>query len=844
MTRCTAIARKIHVAHVAKVRAGSAVSNAVTSLRAMSLRAMSLRAMSICLVFSANIINGSAAFAQAHIVSSKPSNASNAQKEQKEQKAQELERLRAFTQQAAAKTAAGNANARSGGTGASGDSSNVSLVESYLTLAKLSEITDPRQQINYALRARTLASTIGYSKGIAKALYQMGIGYRFVDEYDSADACQRSAYAAFEALGDQKGMSLTLGALGSIDLSRGKYGTALERLVQARHLAQMENDTTLESSALANIGVVYRYEENFPLSLQYQHESLRLRRLQNDKRNIAFSLYNIANVYRDDAQLLQMTYTKQASRLKQLCDSAVLCYIESEQLFMQSNDSYGVALNLTGLGGANIVLGKYDEAQQSLTRAEDILQKLGDKRGVARVDVVKAELYIARKDLASALQAAQRGLSTALGIGALNEAKTAYKLLSDIYTTQGKTAQAFAEFKRYAALRDSLLTDENRHNVAAIQTRFETNRKNQEIAVLKRDQEFSRLRSQAWMMMLAAVLVAMIAITILAVNRSRAKTKAAALLQEQNNRILDQQHQLEAQAEEIRWANTELQRSNGVLESKNNQLRELDTEKNELLGIVAHDLKNPLTSIKMLAKVLHDEADTLPPADVREFATDVRNSTERMFDLISSLLDINALERGGMNFTIESVAVEPVVEAVLAHYAPRATQKSIALRFVPCSPSSNGATHSAHSTQSAQSSQINHSTALIAQTDAKALRQILDNLVSNAVKYSPTDTTVTVATGHTRDAAGSSTVFIRVEDEGPGINAEDKQRLFGKFARLSARPTAGEDSTGLGLSIVKKMADAMHGAVWCESEPERGLRGAAFVLALPSESRAAEQGLT
>ena len=78
-----------------------------------------------------------------------------------------------------------------------------------------------------------------------------------------------------------------------------------------------------------------------------------------------------------------------------------------------------------------------------------------------------------------------------------------------------------------------------------------------------------------------------------------------------------------------------------------------------------------------------------------------------------------------------------------------------------------------------------------------------------------------------------------VRDQGPGVSAEDRKRLFQKFARLSAQPTGGENSTGLGLSIVKMMAEAMGGRVWCESEPGRG---ATFIVALPRESPAGAAG--
>ena len=101
----------------------------------------------------------------------------------------------------------------------------------------------------------------------------------------------------------------------------------------------------------------------------------------------------------------------------------------------------------------------------------------------------------------------------------------------------------------------------------------------------------------------------------------------------------------------------------------------------------------------------------------------------------------------------------------------------------------------------------------------------MDNLISNAVKYSPKGKSIFV---RVREVEGR--VRAEVQDEGPGISAEDRKRLFGKFARLTARPTAGEHSTGLGLAIVKRLVESMQGEVRCESELGQG---ATFIVELP-----------
>jgi signal transduction histidine kinase len=133
-------------------------------------------------------------------------------------------------------------------------------------------------------------------------------------------------------------------------------------------------------------------------------------------------------------------------------------------------------------------------------------------------------------------------------------------------------------------------------------------------------------------------------------------------------------------------------------------------------------------------------------------------------------------------------------------------------------------------------------TAMFALADERRLHQVLDNLVSNAVKYSPAGRQVVVrltdyahreinvSNTATPSLQEPNTIRIAVHDQGPGLTEEDKTKLFGKFVRLSAQPTDGEHSSGLGLSIVKRMVEAMNGKVWCESEAGKG---ASFIVELP-----------
>jgi two-component system sensor histidine kinase/response regulator len=250
----------------------------------------------------------------------------------------------------------------------------------------------------------------------------------------------------------------------------------------------------------------------------------------------------------------------------------------------------------------------------------------------------------------------------------------------------------------------------------------------------------------------------------------------------------------------------ELKRAREALLQLNQRLRDLNDEKNEFLGIAAHDLRSPLNQIIGAAQlVLADPA--LAGGDSAEMVDIIRRAAEHMNQLVVNLLDANAIERGEMKLNPVACDLGALAADVVAAHHPRALAKQQSLLFTP------------------------PPAPILFRADRDSVIQVIDNLVSNAIKYSPRGKSVRV-----RVAERNGCVRGEVCDEGPGLTAADQKRLFGKFARLSARPTGGESSTGLGLSIVKRMVEAQEGRVWCESEPGRG---STFIVEFPASAEAA-----
>lgn len=247
----------------------------------------------------------------------------------------------------------------------------------------------------------------------------------------------------------------------------------------------------------------------------------------------------------------------------------------------------------------------------------------------------------------------------------------------------------------------------------------------------------------------------------------------------------------------------ELKHARDTIVRYGQELRRLNEEKNEFMGIAAHDLRNPLSAIKGYAEMVVEDGQALVKGVVSNLTAcgqelvasgrRIGDTAARMTEMVQNLLDANRIERGEMQLNLALTDLGLVLNSVIETQRPRATAKQ-------------------------QTIHLEHEAApVMVLVDPGITVQVLENLVSNAVKYSPPARDIFV-----RLKKHAEGVRVEVRDQGPGLSAEDHKKLFGKFARLSAKPTGGEHSTGLGLSIVKKMVEAMNGRVWCESELGRG----------------------
>lgn len=232
------------------------------------------------------------------------------------------------------------------------------------------------------------------------------------------------------------------------------------------------------------------------------------------------------------------------------------------------------------------------------------------------------------------------------------------------------------------------------------------------------------------------------------------------------------------------------------------ELRRLERLRHEFVANVSHELKTPLSVMKACVETLQDGA-AEDPSERVVFLQQIADGADRLYALILDLLSLARIESGNEVFDYDDVPVAGAVEACIERHLPRADAKRIKLE---ANPASEPATVWA---------------------DAEALGQILDNLVDNAVKYTPPGGTVRIGWRNEADA-----VTLSVEDFGPGIAERDLNRIFERFYRVDKARSRELGGTGLGLSIVKHLAQSMRGSVQATSQVGCG---STFTVILPRQ---------
>lgn len=577
-------------------------------------------------------------------------------------------------------------------------------------------------------------------------------------------AYAQEAYDLAEKWSYARGLAYGLLNIGIARRYQADYEAALSALLKALPIFQVIEDLQGRAAVLNWVGNVYFRMGNYPHALDYYLKSSVISEELQDVQQSASCLTNIGRVYYGLGDYKNsLLFHKRSLALREAMgdqqeramviwdisrtyygmgeyDNALAYCRQSLDIRRKINDRRGMAASLHVLGDIYEKMGDHYRALLNYHRSLVVVQAVDEKYGEAMTNSRIGALYTALHKPDQALPFLEHALTVARQIKAHEAEYETHRMLSELYRYLGDHQKALEHFEMFYALKEEVTDKQNQQMLQNLQRGYE-------IEKAQREAEIYRLKNV-----------------------------------------------------ELADALQEVQILNENLAHVNFHLEALNREKNEFLGIVAHDLQNPLAGISMTASLVKTYVEKMDPDDVRQHMEKVEKTIDRMKEIIVNLLDINAIESGTLHLHPEMIDLAAVSLSILSDYIPRARAKNIEILYEAASSVS-------------------------AWADRQATMQILDNLISNAVKYSPFRSRIWVSVSPCDRGAR-----VEVRDEGPGLTPEDMKGVFGKFARLSAKPTGGEDSTGLGLSIVKKLVEAMHGSVHCISVPGEG---ATFIAELP-----------
>ncbi len=244
----------------------------------------------------------------------------------------------------------------------------------------------------------------------------------------------------------------------------------------------------------------------------------------------------------------------------------------------------------------------------------------------------------------------------------------------------------------------------------------------------------------------------------------------------------------------------ELKNAKERLEAQNNKMQELLKDKNEFLELASKDLRTPINEVRGYNELINkiNSRPNFLSAEIQEYTKKIEIHTRQMMTIINDLLFLNEVEHGRVQSIFKSIDLNLILLKVVKTYEQIAKPKRIVINYEPG---------------------LDHTTLVVA--DQEKLEKVLDNLISNAVKFSKFYKSIFIKTRLVLED-NQPAVLVEIKDQGVGLTPQDLQNIFVKFAKLSSKPTGDENSIGLGLATVKLLIDEMNGKIWYESKEDEG----------------------
>jgi len=428
-------------------------------------------------------------------------------------------------------------------------------------------LKQPEKTLEYGNEELQLAKTLNNQRGMQKALSVLGLGHKYLGNYDDALAFQQKALQKAEQIGDEKLVAVEYNRIGIIYKRLGLYSTALEYYINALAIREKGNNKRSLANLYNNIGNIYRRKGDLDLALEYYFKTLKIRKEEEGREGYAYILNNIGNLYSDlEIYDKALDYHNQSLEEKKKSgnkygisssyknigeiylyinkpEKALKCFETSLNISKEMNDLEGIANGLSDIGRTYIQFENYNEAAKYLQESIKITEDVGDKTGIINSYISFSNLYIQLGKDKEALDFLNRSLVLAKEENLLEEIAQIYFNYSTIFSKIKQPGKAFEYYKRYSSIRDSIFNTEISKKITEFQIEQKTEEletKNKLIEEQNKYQQLSLKKKNQFILSFAVITFLGLILILLVYSRYRSKHKAHVELAEKNKSINEQ----------------------------------------------------------------------------------------------------------------------------------------------------------------------------------------------------------------------------------------------------------------------------------------------------------------
>lgn len=548
-----------------------------------------------------------------------------------------------------------------------------------------------------------------------------------------------------------------------LDLNR-----ALEFSIKATNTYLTNKITDGLASCYNFIGTLHKDLKNIDLAEDYYLKAYNIWLKENDDYGLSSAYNNLGTVYNDKGD----------------DQKALEFYAKSLELSKKLDDSNGIAIAYNNLGFVYTKINQIEKGIDAYLKSVEISKSLNDPDSYLNTYNNIALAYLKKNNLSKSEQYVNIVVQNIHRISDPNITQETYKILSDINSRKGNYQKAFEYKQIELAYNDSLYNKQQTRNIIEMQARFESEAKEREIQLLKKDNDIKNLQYEKQQFFQKILIVITLLLLIIITG-----TMLSFRIIRRSNKLLAQK-------------NIESENANAKLLESEKNLKELNATKDKLFSIIAHDLKNPFNALMGFSDLLERNFNFLSDEEKKEYISVISDSTQNLYKLLDNLLQWTRTQTGSIAYNAENFKLQTLIKQEVDLLTPNAEKKKIKI-------------------------DINVENDLTAFADKNSIAIVIRNLVSNAIKFTSNGGWIEIS-AHANDKF----VEVVVNDSGIGIKNEDIDKIFMLDGSFTTKGTANETGTGLGLLLCKEFVEKNNGKIWVDSYKGKG---SSFYFTLPFE---------